>query len=287
MSPVEDVALRGLTVAGADGYHWIYLAAEHHPHSWPVTLDGTRPSFNLLSRHDSIGPAHARGGAMTARITADDVALRLEAAADEAERARIRKRLSDPVIQVLGVRMGSVFDIARLAQGMELAQVHLLLDSDVYEMRMVAAAVLDFKTRGRGVSEEDRTALYEVMMSRIDRFNTWDLIDRAAPRVVGWYLLDKPRDVLFDLARSDDRWRRRLAITAAFWIIRQGDLDDPLMLCTLLAGDPERLVQTNVGVALREIGRVDSQRLTRFLDQHEGELSAVARRTARTALTTA
>ena len=101
-------------------------------------------------------------------------------------------------------------------------------------------------------------ALYDLWMRRLDRIDTWDYIDRSAPRVVGWYLLDKPRDVLFELARSEDRWHRRAAITAAFWIIRSGDLDDPLALCEILAADPEHLVQTNVGVALREIGRVDA-----------------------------
>ena len=102
--------------------------------------------------------------------------------------------------------------------------------------------------------------------------------------MVGWYLLDKPRDVLFELARSENRWHRRAAITAAFWIIRAGDLDDPLALCEILAADPEHLVQTNVGVALREIGRVDRGRLEEFLERRGGDLSAQARRTARTAL---
>ena len=119
----------------------------------------------------------------------------------------------------------------------------------------------------------------------MDRIDTWDFIDRAAPRVLGGYLLDRPRDVLFDLARSDDWLWRRTAITAAFWIIRAGDLDDPLALCELLAADPEHLVQTNVGVALREIGRVDRGRLEEFLDRRGEDLSAHARRTARTALT--
>jgi 3-methyladenine DNA glycosylase AlkD len=221
---------------------------------------------------------------MTEQPSAEEIVQRLESAAEDSERARIRKRLPDHDIQVLGVRMGTVFDTARLGRGMELDQVHRLLDSDVYEVRMVAAAVLDFKARARRATDEDRRLLYDVMMSRIERFNTWDLIDRAAPRVIGWYLCDKPRDVLFELARSDDRWRRRLAVTAAFWIIRQGDLDDPLLLCALLANDREHLVQTNVGVALREIGRVDPQRLVGFLAQHEEQLSTVARRTARTAL---
>ncbi|WP_243073914.1 DNA alkylation repair protein [Microbacterium sp. SS28] len=218
---------------------------------------------------------------MTEPLTAAAVLAELEAAASVDERAKIEKRMTDETTTVIGVRMGTVFDIAERGSRMPLPEVDLLLDSDAYEMRMVAVSVLDFKARQRAV---DRDALYELWMRRLDRVDTWDYIDRAAPRVVGWYLLDKPRDVLFTLARSDDRWHRRMAITAAFWIIRAGDLDDPLALCELLAADPEHLVQTNVGVALREIGRIDPERLEHFLARRGDELSAHARRTARTAL---
>ena len=151
-------------------------------------------------------------------------------------------------------------------------------------MRVVAVSILDFKARVRGLTDADRKALYDLWMRRLDRIDTWDCIDRSAPRVVGWYLLDKPRDVLFELARSDDWWRRRAAITAAFWIIRAHDLDDPLALCEILAADPEHFVQTNVGVALREIGRIDPARLEEFLSRRGADLSAHARRTARSSL---
>jgi 3-methyladenine DNA glycosylase AlkD len=213
--------------------------------------------------------------------TADSIRSLLEAEASVEEHDKIRRRMTDERTEVIGVRMGAVFDIAKTNAGMPLAEVDRLLDSDAYEMRMVAAAVLDFKARTRGA---DREALYELWMRRLDRIDTWDYIDRAAPRVLGWYLLDKPRDVLFELARSSDRWHRRTAITAAFWIIRAGDLGDPLALCEILADDPARLVQTNVGVALREIGRVDRRALEDFLGRRSGDLSAAARRTARTAL---
>lgn len=189
--------------------------------------------------------------------------------------------MTDAGTEVIGVRMGAVFDIAKANARMPLSEVDRLLDSDAYEMRMVAVSILDFQARTKGV---DRRALYELWMRRLDRIDTWDYIDRAAPRVVGWYLLDKPRDVLFDLARSADRWHRRTAITAAFWIIRSRDLEDPLALCEILAADPEHLVQTNVGVALREIGRVDRGRLEEFLARRGDDLSAHARRTARAAL---
>jgi 3-methyladenine DNA glycosylase AlkD len=213
--------------------------------------------------------------------TAADVRAALRAAASDVERVKIQKRMTDDATRVIGVRMGTVFDIAKTGSALPLSEVERLLDSDTYEERMVAVSILDFKARMRGA---DRAALYDLWMRRIDRIDTWDYIDRAAPRVIGWYLLDKPRDVLFELARSDDRWRRRTAMTAAFWIIRAGDLDDPLALCEILADDPEHLVQTNVGVALREIGRVDRGRLEEFLGRRGEDLSAHARRTARTAL---
>ncbi len=213
--------------------------------------------------------------------TAADVRAALRAAASEDERVKIQKRMTDDTTRVIGVRMGTVFDIAKTGSALPLSEVERLLDSDTYEERMVAVSILDFKARMR---DADRAALYDMWMRQIDRIDTWDYIDRAAPRVIGWYLLDKPRDVLFELARSENRWRRRTAITAAFWIIRAGDLDDPLALCEILADDPEHLVQTNVGVALREIGRVDRGRLEEFLGRRGEDLSAHARRTARTAL---
>jgi 3-methyladenine DNA glycosylase AlkD len=213
--------------------------------------------------------------------TAESIRAALEAEASLDERAKIHRRMTDEHTEVIGVRMSTVFALAKDNSRMPLAEVDRLLDSDAYEVRMVAVSVLDFKARTK---DADRAALYELWMRRLDRIDTWDYIDRAAPRVVGWYLLDKPRDVLFDLARSPDRWQRRMAITAAFWIIRSGDLDDPLALCEILADDTEHLVQTNVGVALREIGRVDPGRLEEFLGRRGADLSAQARRTARSAV---
>jgi 3-methyladenine DNA glycosylase AlkD len=214
-------------------------------------------------------------------LTAGAVRAELEAAASADEEVKTRKRMTDDRTEVIGVRVGTVFDIAKRFERMPLAEVDRLLDSDAYEMRMVAVSVLDFRARR---ADADREALYELWMRRLDRIDTWDLIDRSAPRVVGRYLVDRPRDVLFDLAVSPDRWHRRAAVTAAFWIIRAGDLEDPLALCEVLADDAGPFVQNNVGVALREIGRVDPARLEEFLARRGADLSAHARRTARSAL---
>jgi len=51
-------------------------------------------------------------------------------------------------------------------------------------------------------------------LRRHDRIDDWDLVDRAAPHVVGGQLADLPRDPLFVLARSRHWWERRTTIVA-------------------------------------------------------------------------
>ena len=219
----------------------------------------------------------------TENLTAESVESQLRAAADEGERSKILRRMTDDETAVIGVRMATVFSIAKSHTGMALDEVERLLARNEYELRMAAVSVLDFKAQKRRITPDDRRELYEVWMRNLDRITTWDYIDRSAPRVVGLYLTNQPRDVLFDLARSTSLWHRRAAIVASFTLIRSGDLNDPLALCEILAGDPERFVQTAVGTALREIGRVDRASLETFLERRGNDLSAEARRTARTA----
>ncbi|HEX5859119.1 MAG TPA: DNA alkylation repair protein [Microbacterium sp.] len=217
-------------------------------------------------------------------MDAAGVIAQLEAEASAPEKEKIEKRITRPGTRVIGVRMATVFAIAKAESRLELAEIDRLLDSDLYEARLAAVSIMDFRVRERGLPDGLRRALHDLWMRRIDRIDTWDLIDRSAPRVVGLWLIDKPRDELFELARSDTWWHRRAAITAMFLIIRSGDIDDALALCELLAADPVRFVQTNVGVALREIGRIDRSRLEEFLARRGADLLPEARRTARSAL---
>jgi 3-methyladenine DNA glycosylase AlkD len=85
--------------------------------------------------------------------------------------------------------------------------------------------------------------------------------------------------VLYRLAASPVLWERRTAITAAFWLIRAGETDDALRLADLLLED-EPLIQTSVGTALREVGRVAPDRLDEFLARNADRISATTRRLA-------
>jgi len=178
------------------------------------------------------------------------------------------------------VRMADVFALAKRFLGMELDQIEVLLDSPTREHRIGAISIMDFQTRRRATPEDQRRLLYELYLRRHDRIDDWSLVDRAAPSVVGGYLVDKPRDPLYALARSESVWERRTAITATWTFIRRGELDDTFAIAELLVNDPEHLVQTAVGGWIREAGKRDLDRLRAFLDTHAATMPRTALRYA-------
>lgn len=181
--------------------------------------------------------------------------------------------------QVLGVGIGRVFPIAKVHAGLPMPEIDRLLDSSFYEVRMAAAAIMDFQARQK-TPANPLAMLYELYLGRHDRLNNWDLVDRAAPYVVGQYLDDKPRDPLYDLASSPDPWRRRTAIVATYYFIRKGDLHDTFAICARLAGDPHDMVQKAIGSWVRTAGEADRDRLKTFLTENRAHLSATAIRMA-------
>jgi 3-methyladenine DNA glycosylase AlkD len=133
---------------------------------------------------------------------------------------------------------------------------------------------MDKQARRRRTPADRRRELFELYLRRIDRIDNWDLVDLAAPYVVGGYLFDfdRPRDLLDELARSENPWERRTAIVATGYFIRQGEVDDTFRIAELLAADDHDLVQKATGWMVREAGKRDRQRLLQFLDRHAATL---------------
>jgi 3-methyladenine DNA glycosylase AlkD len=172
----------------------------------------------------------------------------------------------------IGVRMGDVFNLAKQSIEMPLDQIELLLESEIHEARAGACSIMDKKARLKKLSADDREALYDLYRSRIDRINNWDLVDLAAPWVVGRFLFDRDHAPIYELAASSDQWERRTAIYATGYFIRQGELDDIYNLAELLIEDKEDLIHKAVGGWLREAGKNDRPRLIAFLDTHASEM---------------
>lgn len=206
----------------------------------------------------------------------DAIIGQLRELADPNERAKIAKRI--PLDQVIGVRMKHVFDLAKAHSSMELDEVRALIRSHWYEARLFAVCVLDFRARSRKITDDERRALFEFYLTEHEHINSWDLVDRAAPRVIGSYLLGRSHDPLVELAKSTNLWERRTAITAAFQLIRAGELETPLRLVDLLLDDHEHFVQTSVGVALRELRRAAPVEGAEFVSANASRISPTTRR---------
>lgn len=180
----------------------------------------------------------------------------------------------------LQVRMADIFSLAHEFSPMPGAEIELLLDSKFYEVRLGAVSIMDFMARDKHTPEQTRKELFELYINRHDCINNWDLVDRSAPYVVGGYLADKDRSVLYQLARSRNPWERRTAIVSTYYFIRQNDVADTFKIAAVLVHDKHDLVNKAVGSWVREAGKKAPLQLLAFLDQHAATMPRVTLRYA-------
>jgi len=176
----------------------------------------------------------------------------------------------------IGVRMGSLFGLAKEYVDMPVGEIEKLMESPIHEVRAGAMSIMGQCAKGKKCSGERLKELYELYLRRHDRINNWDLVDLASYYVVGKYLEDKPRKILYKLARSKDTWERRTAILAtAHFILKMKQVDDTFAIAEMLLADQEDLVHKATGWMLRAAGDKDRKRLLEFLDRHAATMPRV------------
>jgi 3-methyladenine DNA glycosylase AlkD len=168
----------------------------------------------------------------------------------------------------IGVRMGDVFNLAKESLEMPLAEIEKLLESSIHEARAGALSIMGQIARRKKTPEARRKELFDLYIRRHDRVNNWDLVDLGALYVVGIHLLDKPRAILYKLARSKNMWERRTAIVSTGQFIRKGEVDDTFKIAEMLLKDDQDLIHKGTGWMLRAAGQVDRRQLLKFLDKH-------------------
>ncbi|MET1044255.1 MAG: DNA alkylation repair protein [Microbacteriaceae bacterium] len=183
----------------------------------------------------------------------------------------------------IGVTVPDTRRVVRRFADLPLAEVDVLLDSPVHEHRLAALLILvaqfdrASRTPARDNAVRRELAAFYLAAVRRGRVNNWDLVDSSAPTLLGGYLLDRPRDVLFELADSVVLWHRRVAVIATAGFIYAGDASTTLELAERLQDDRADLMQKAVGWMLREAGkRIDRSVLTGFLDTHAASLGRTA-----------
>ena len=106
-------------------------------------------------------------------------------------------------------------------------------------------------------------------LSHTQYINNWDLVDLSCYELLGTWLLDKDRSMLYDLARDGKTiWEQRIGMVSTMQFIRHGELDDTYAIADLFLVKPKPLhdlLQKAVGWLLREAGKRDEQRLKVWL----------------------
>jgi 3-methyladenine DNA glycosylase AlkD len=177
----------------------------------------------------------------------------------------------------IGVRMGTVFALAKIYIDMPLNEIEALLESPIHKARVGAVSIMDYQARAKKTSADHKKALFDLYIRRHDRVNTWDLVDRSAIYVIGSYLIDKPRGRLYKLARSPHMAERRTAIVSTLYFIKKSDTADTFKIAKMLQQDKEDLIHKAVGWALRSAGGPE---LVAFLDAHAAHMPRVMLRYA-------
>lgn len=161
----------------------------------------------------------------------------------------------------LGLTMPQQREIAKNYTNLSFSQISKLLDSEIHEHRMQAGIILTSKFKER---PEETLNFY---LKNAKKFNNWDLVDVTCDKIVGQFLLDKPkqRKLIYDLAKSKNLWEKRIAIVSTFKFIKNNQLGDTIKVSELLLKDKHDLIHKAIGWMLREVGKRNKEVLVDFL----------------------
>jgi 3-methyladenine DNA glycosylase AlkD len=167
----------------------------------------------------------------------------------------------------MGIKMGNLFALAKEFGSMPIGELEKLLENEFHEVRAGAVSIMDKASRDKNISNERLKDFFELYIRRHERINNWDLCDLGCLYMTGRYLFDKPRTILYKLARSKNIWKRRTAILSTCYFIRQGDTKDTFKIAGLLLYDKEDLIHKATGWMLRFAGAKDKKNLMDFLNK--------------------
>lgn len=147
-----------------------------------------------------------------------------------------------------------------------LADIQILLDDKIHEFRFIGLMIL--VEQFQKADEEKRTVIVEFYLNNLPQINNWDLVDCSCYKILGEYLLNKDRQVLYQLAESKHLWSERIAVVSTMAFIRKGQFLDCFKLSVLFLTHPHDLMHKACGWMLREIGKRDELALEEFLEEN-------------------
>ena len=164
------------------------------------------------------------------------------------------------------------------------ADLEECISSEYHEVRLTALLTLVeiYKHAGRrcpvkpgmtsgnnviaGLTGNLRQDCIDFYLSHTTYINNWDLVDLSCYPLLGEWLLDKDRMLLYELARDGKTiWEQRIGMVSTMTFIRHGELQDTFNIADILLHHPHDLIHKAVGWLLREAGKRDKAALEAYL----------------------
>ena len=166
----------------------------------------------------------------------------------------------------LGITVPKTREISKKYLDLNFRDIQKLLLGKIHEERLAALMILVEKYKKS--DESGKKSIIDFYLSNAKRINNWDLVDLSADKILGNYLVDKDKSILYKLAESDSLWEKRISIVATLAFIKNNKFSDTVKISEILLNDKHDLIHKAVGWMLREAGKRDEKVLCLFLGRH-------------------
>jgi 3-methyladenine DNA glycosylase AlkD len=166
----------------------------------------------------------------------------------------------------LGITVPEIRKLVKKNGDVGIPIIEQLIKSKIHEERLLAILIL--VEHYQRASDSEKITIARFYLSHRQYINNWDLIDLSAHKIIGSYLFDKPKKILYKLVVSKNIWDRRIAILSTFYFIKNNKFTDSLKMARILLLDDHDLIQKAVGWMLREIGKRSIKTEEEFLKKY-------------------
>ena len=176
--------------------------------------------------------------------------------------------------QFLGIRVPATREmVKRLWRETTMQDLELCIQSPWHEVRLAALLVLIQQFKHNKKRPDRQRECIDFYLRHTDHINNWDLVDLSCYELLGTWLLDKNRTILYDLARNGKTiWEQRIGIVSTMQFLRNNQLDDTYAIADILLHHTHDLIHKAVGWLLREAGKRDEKRLIDWLNERHSTM---------------
>jgi 3-methyladenine DNA glycosylase AlkD len=170
----------------------------------------------------------------------------------------------------IGITMPTLRETIKPYFSLSFEELQTLLTSPLHECRMAALLIM-VRQYEKGTIIH-RRHLAEFYLQHTAYINNWDLVDSSAHKIIGAYLFDKDRSLLYDLADSKHLWSERISVVATAYFIAKKQFSDTFQLSEKFLTHRHDLMHKACGWMLREVGKKNEEALKEFLDEHVAQM---------------